>query len=134
MCIRVRGDLVVIDVSGDSSHKLSASYQEFGMLCARRKVQRALLRTGDGDPSVHYALRDVLRTVVLVAGVPVRFRLAVVARTDPIAQVCADMQEELCALGCDARVFRTEGRAEDWLHVHAGKRPARPVIGELAVS
>jgi hypothetical protein len=95
-------------------------------------VRRALLRTGDEDPDTHYALRDVLRTVVLTVGILLHFRLAVVASSDPIAQVCTQMQEELRALGCHARVFRIERQAEHWLR--AGQRRAGPLVGELAVS
>jgi hypothetical protein len=132
MCISAQADFVLIDVSGCSSHQLSSSYQDLGLLCVRRKVRRALLRTGDEDPDTHYALRDVLRTVVLTVGIPLHFRLAVVASSDPIAQVCTQMQEELRALGCHARVFRIERQAEHWLR--AGQRRARPLVGELAVS
>lgn len=132
MSISAQGGFVIIDVSGCNSHQLSDTYQDFGLLCARRKVRWALLRTGDEDARVHYALRDVLRTVVLIAGVPLHIRLAVVASTDSIAQVCGAMREELRALGCDARVFRIERQAEHWLR--AGKRPAQPMVGEVAVA
>ncbi len=132
MSISAQGGFVIIDVSGCDSHQLSATYQNFGLLCARRKVHLALLRTGREDAYAHYALRDVLRTVVRIAGIPLRFKLAVVASSDSIMQVCGNMQQELRALGCDARVFRAECQAEQWLL--AGKRPARPVLGRVAVA
>ncbi len=131
MCISSQGGLVIIDVSGYSSHQLSESYQDFGLLCARRKVRRALLRTGDEDAYAHYALRDVLRTVVRIAGIPLRFKLAVVASSDSVMQVCGNMQQELRALGCDARVFRAEHQAEYWLG--AAERP-RPVAARASVA
>lgn len=130
MCISAQGGFVIIDVSGYSSHQLSDSYQDFGLLCARRKVRRALLRTGDEDAYAHYALRDVLRTIALIVGIPLRFRLAVVASSDSIMQVYANMQQELRALGCDARVFRVERQAAHW--IGAAKQPARPVAAEAA--
>jgi hypothetical protein len=132
MCISAQGGFVIIDVSGYSSHQLSDSYQDFGLLCARRKVRRALLRTGDEDAYVHYALRDVLRTLVRIAGIPLRFKLAVVASSDSTAQVCANMQQDLRALGCDVRVFRVERQAEQWLG--AAERPAPPVAAQAAVA
>lgn len=132
MCISAQGDFVIIDVSGYSSHQLSDSYQDFGLLCARRKVRLALLRTGCEDAYAHYALRDVLRTVVRIAGIRLRFRLAVVASSDSSAQVCESMREDLRALGCEARLFGIECQAEQWLL--AGKRPARPTFGQIAVA
>jgi hypothetical protein len=132
MCISAQGGFVIIDVSGYGSHQLSESYQDFGLLCAQRKVRRALLRTGDEDAYAHYALRDVLRAVALIAGIPLRFRLGVVASSDSTAQVCANMHEELRALGCDARVFRVERQAEQWLL--ASERPARRALGQVAVA
>ncbi len=132
MSIRTQGGFVIIDVSGCNSHQLSDSYQDFGLLCARGKVRSALLRTGGEDPDAHYALCDVLRTVVRIAGIPLHFRLAVVASADSIAQVCGTMREELRSLGCDARVFRIERQAEQWLL--ANQRPAQPALGQVAVA
>lgn len=132
MSISAQGGFVLVDVSGCSSHQLSDSYQDFGLLCARRKVRWALVRTGDEDADAHYALRDVLKTVARIAGISLRLRLAVVARTDSAAQVCEDMREELRALGCDARVFRVERQAQDWLG--AGKAPTRAAFGQVAVA
>ena len=45
----------------------------------------------------------------------VRWGLALVAGSDAIVQVGQTMQKELSPLGCDARIFRAEGRANDWL-------------------
>lgn len=132
MGVSAQGGFVIIDVSGCDSHQLSASYQNFGLLCARRRVRLALLRTGREDAYADYALRDVLRTVVRIAGIPLRFRLAIVATTDSIAQVCESMSEDLRALGCESRVFRVEREAEQWL-LHR-KRPARPKFGQAAVA
>jgi hypothetical protein len=132
MSISAQGGLVIIDVSGCDSHQLSAAYQSFGLLCARKKVRLALLRTGREDAYAHYALRDVLRTVVRIAGIRVRFRLAVVASADAIAQVCENMLEDLRVLGCEARLFGSERLAEQWLL--ASERPARPTFGQIAVA
>jgi hypothetical protein len=132
MCVVWREGFVIIDVADCNSRQLSDSYQDFGLLCARRKVRLALLRTGCEDAYAHYALRDVLRTVVRIAGIRVRFRLAVVAGSDAIAQVCENMLEELRALGCEVRLFGSECQAEQWLL--ARKRPAQPVLGQVAAA
>ena len=107
---------VAIDFRGRSSHEVSELYQAFALLCARGKVSGALLEAGEEDlADAHYALRDTLVTVACIAGVPLRFRLALVARSGAIAAVYRRTQRELRALGCDARVFRMEERAGRWL-------------------
>lgn len=116
---------VAIDFRGRSSREVSEIYQAFALLCARGKVSGALLEAGEEDAAdAHYALRDTLVTVARIAGVPLRFRLALVARSGAIATVYRKAQRELRALGCDARVFRIERRAGRWLSAAA----SRPVI------
>ena len=100
-------------------------YQAFALLCARKTVGCVLLRTGDEDANVHYALRDVLATIALIAGIPLHLSLALVTGSPSIAQVCGTMQAELRSLGCDAQVFRAEPQASQWLRV-AGSRAAAP--------
>lgn len=110
--------LVVVDFRGCNSHEVSAVYQAFALLCARQKVRDALLRAGDDDADGHYALRDTLDTLVTVAriaGIPLCFRLALVAGSGMIENVYRTMQDELRALGCDVRVFRSAWQAQQWL-------------------
>ena len=108
-------EVVVIDVRHRSGQGLSDAYQDFGVRCANTTVRRALLKAGDEDASAHYALVDVLRMLVLVAEVPLRLRLAILASTEPVARVGKAMSDELRVLGCEARVFRDESEAGLWL-------------------
>lgn len=93
----------------------------------------ALFRTGDEDADAHYTLRDILATVARIAGVPLRFKLALVASPGPVEDVYAAMQGELRALGCDSRVFRVAPEAGRWLR-GVSKRPARSLAGEAALA
>jgi len=113
--IQEQGGFVVIDSRGCEPRRLCYGYQAFGMLCAERKVRAALVRTGNEDPGGHYTLRDILVTLARVAGIPVRFRLAFVARSDEIAEVCRTMQKALTPLGCELAVFWDERQAHEWL-------------------
>lgn len=113
--IQERGGFVVIDSRGCEPRRLCSGYQAFGLLCAGKKVRAALVRTGDEDADGHYALRDILTTLARVAGVPLRFRLAFVARSQAIVEVCRAMQEELTPLGCELEVFQVERQAFEWL-------------------
>jgi hypothetical protein len=106
-------------------------YLAFGLLCSRRQVRAALLLTGDQDPEAHYALHDVLATVCRTVGVPLYFRLALVAAPS-CAAVCSRIERDLVALGCEARLFGSEAEARAWLAEsvpEAGPRPAaRPLL------
>ena len=131
-CVSDGRGFVVLLFATRGSRELSEMYQDFGVLCAQGKVRRALFKTGEEDGDAHYALRDVLRTVALTVGVPLQLKLALVARSDSVAQVYRAMREELRALGCDARVFRIEGEADQWLH--AAQHTALPPVRETSVS
>jgi hypothetical protein len=115
--------LVVVDFRGCNSHDVSAVYQAFALLCARQKVRAALLEAGDEDADGHYALRDTLVTLARIAGIPLGFRLALVASSGMIEKVYRIMQDELRALGCDVRIFRIAREAQQWL-CGAGLIPA----------
>jgi len=118
----------VIDARGCEPRRLCYGYQAFGMLCAERRVRAALVRTGGEDADGHYALRDILVTLARVAGIPLGFPLAFIARSDEIAEVCRTMQNELTPLGCELGVFRAERQARQWLR--DGKREARALQAE----
>jgi len=66
------------------------------------------------DAFSHLALRDVLRSMAL-AGVPVGFRLAVVADTSNLIAVYDTAVIEGGRLGIDVRRFMTEADGARWL-------------------
>lgn len=121
--IQEQGGLVVIDSRGCEARRLCDGYHVFGLLCAEGKVRAALVRTGSEEADGHYALRDILVTLARVAGVPVRFRLAFVARSEAIVEVCRNLQPELTPLGCELGVFQIERQAFEWLR--SGRLPVR---------
>jgi putative aminopeptidase FrvX len=95
-------------------------------------VRAALLRTGDEEADAHYTLRDILSTVARIAGISLRFRLALVASSDAVSHVYAMIRQELLALGCDARLFRAETEAERWLR--GTDAPARRASRKVALA
>lgn len=115
MCIEEKRGRVVVDFSRCDRRQLSGASEEFGVLCAGGKVRAALLKTAHEPADVHYALRDVLTTVARVAGVPLRFRLAVVTGSESIEETYRSIQSELRPLGCEVRMFRAAHDAERWL-------------------
>lgn len=119
----------MVDFRGCGSRELSEIYQVFALLCAGEKVRSALLMTGREEADIHYTLRDILVTLGRIAGIPVRFRLALVASSGEIEQVYRAIEEDLRSLGCDARVFRMRRQADRWLCA-ARRRPARAALRE----
>ena len=122
---------MAIRFRGCSSREVSEIYQAFALLCARGKVSGALLEAGGDGADSHYALRDTLVTVARIAGVSLHFRLALVARSGAIEAVYRKAQRELRALGCDARVFRIERLARQWL---SGTLPAHLLTAATAAA
>lgn len=118
---------VDIDFRGCSPQELSERYQSFGLLCARGKVGSAMLKTGHEDADAHYTLRDILVTVTCIVGIPLGFRLALVATTDSIELVYRTILEDLHGLGCEARIFRNEAQAAGWLHAGRQWSPPAPL-------
>lgn len=128
-----QGGTVMIDFRGCDSRGVSDIYQAFALLCAREEVRRALLRAGNEDPDAHFALRDTLVTLARIAGIPLRFKLALVAGSTRVEGVYRNAQSELRTLGCEAQVFRTERNAGRWLFGDA-EAPAQAPRSEAAVT
>jgi hypothetical protein len=126
------GGFVVVDFRCCKPSQWSEIYQDFGLLCARQGVHWALLRTGDEEPDVHYSLRDVLRTVVLVAEIRLQLRVGVISSSHLVARVCQGMAEELRVLGCIARVFPAELKAYEWLGIGNRRIPISRPAGAAA--
>lgn len=133
MYIEEQRGRVVVDLSRCGSRQLSETYEAFGMLCARRKVRAALLKASGEPVDAHYALRDVLVTVGRVAGVPLRFKLALVAGSEALEQMYRALQPELRSLGCESRVFRSERQAARWLG-SGGRTAQAAAVEDAAVS
>jgi hypothetical protein len=90
-------------------------YRAFANECVTGGCNRVLI-VGNAkiDAFSHLALRDVLRSMAL-AGVPVGFRVAVVADTANLIAVYDTAVVEAGRLGIDVRRFLTEQDASRWL-------------------
>jgi hypothetical protein len=83
--------------------------------CLTQPCERVLVvgRAGT-DAFAHLAVRDALRSMAL-AGVPPRFRLALVAATPDLIAIYDAAVLEAERLGIEARRLRTVEEAEQWL-------------------
>ena len=108
-----------VDFGSCNNGELAEVYRAFAALCVHRHANRALLKAGDDDPEGHYALRDAVETMALLAPIPPDFKLALVPSTGAIETVYREAQQRLRAVGFNAWVFGNESEALDWLEGRA---------------
>ena len=119
MCSRIAdvAGILAIDFDRCDTREILDAYQDLALLFYARPEDHGtvLLKTGNEDADIHYALHDIVRTMVRVVGNPRRLRVAVVGRSSQIGHVCATMRRVLRPLGCELRLFAREGEAVQWL-------------------
>jgi hypothetical protein len=89
-------------------------FRELAVVCVQKQYRRVLVVAGDDDPAGESALRDAL-TVMVLAGIPSDFKLALVAPSDRVEFTYRNAQRDLCAAGITTRVFEREPEARAWL-------------------
>ena len=89
-------------------------FRELAVTCVQKQYRRVLIVAGDDDPAGESALRDAL-TVMVLAGIPSDFKLALVAPSDRVEFTYRNAQRDLCAAGITTRVFEREDEARAWL-------------------
>jgi len=94
--------------------EIAALYRALAVTCIEKQISQVLIIAGDDDPAGERALRDAL-TMMVLAGIPHDFRLALVAALPRVAQTYARTQRDFNAAGIKTRVFDNEEHAERWL-------------------
>ena len=94
--------------------EIAALYRALAVTCIQKQTSRVLIIAGDDDPAGERALRDAL-TMMVLAGIPWDFKLAVVAALPRVAQTYVLTQRDFNAAGIKTRVFENEEDAEQWL-------------------
>jgi hypothetical protein len=112
-------DYVRVDFQDCTAQELGEVYRTFSLLCVKKRVHRALLKSGDDSPEGHYALRDALMAIARAAAIPHDFKLALVPSTPPIEAVYREAQKALRSMGLNAWVFGAENEAVEWLEGRA---------------
>jgi hypothetical protein len=109
------GERLRVAVGPALPDEVQECYRAFANECVTGGCKRVLI-IGNAkiDAFSHLALRDVLRAMAL-AGVPDRFRVAVVAVTANLIAVYDTAVVEAGRLGIDVRRFLTEEEAARWL-------------------
>ena len=94
--------------------EIAELYRALAVTCVEKQVTRVLIVAGDDEPEGERALRDAL-TIMVLAGLPEDFRLALVAPLPRVARTYAATQRDFIAAGITTRVFETEQDAARWL-------------------
>src|SRR5260221_12345793 len=71
---------LVVEPGLSSAAELQSTYRAFAVLCIKNRITRALVKAIDSDPAGEHALRDAF-TMMLLAGIPARWKLALGAGT-----------------------------------------------------
>ncbi len=109
-----RSDYVRAEFGAGPATELSRLYQALAALCVQKKISRVLVVAADDDPAGEHALRNAL-VVLMLEGLPPRFKLALVATTPQAAVTYRNAQRGLCAAGITTRLFESEPAAACWL-------------------
>lgn len=94
--------------------EIAELFRALAVTCVQKQVPRVLIVAGDDDPAGRTALRDAL-TVMVLAGIPSDFKLALVATAERVRLTYRNAQRDLCAAGITARLFGSEADAKRWL-------------------
>ena len=112
--LRETSGCLVLEFGRMTAHELGELYRSFAVLCIEKQFRRALILAGDPDRAGEQALR-VAATMMLLAGIPRDFRLALVTASAEVAATYHVARRDLCAAGIAARLFDGEQDALRWL-------------------
>ena len=112
--LRESSGCLVLKYGPSSAQELGVLYRDFAVLCVEKQYRQALVVAGEDRRAGEQALRCAV-TMMLLAGIPRDFRLALVAASAQVAAAYSAAQRDLCSAGCVARVFESEQDATRWL-------------------
>lgn len=122
--LRETSGCLVLEYGRSSAQELGELYRDFAVLCVEKQYRQALVLAGEDRRAGEQALRCAV-TMMLLAGIPGDFRLALVAASTDVAAAYRLAQRDLCAAGIAARLFETEQDAARWLE---GARESRAMM------
>ena len=103
-------------------------YRALAVTCVERQIARVLVIAGDDEPAGERALRNAL-TMMILAGIPDGFRLALVPALPRAAHTYRNAQRDFTAAGITTRLFESEQDAVRWLD--GGNDSAPPAAGSV---
>ena len=112
--LREASGRLVLKYGPSTAQELGDLYRDFAVLCVEKQYRQALVVAGEEQHAGEQALRCAV-TMMLLAGIPRDFRLALVAASTNVAAAYRRAQRDLCAAGVAAELFESEQDATSWL-------------------
>jgi hypothetical protein len=112
--LRESSGCLVLKYGPTSAQELGELYRDFAVLCVEKQYRQALVLAGEDRRAGEQALRCAI-TMMLLAGIPRDFRLALVAASTHVAAAYRLAQRDLCAVGVTTRMFDSVRDATNWL-------------------
>lgn len=113
--IEGRGDYLSVDCGHHSvPSEVSELYRMLAVECVEKQIDRVLVKAANCSPEGHLALRDAL-TVMILAGIPSGFRLAMVTDMARVQHLFLELQGDLRRLSIHLALFTDEANAVEWL-------------------
>src|SRR5580765_8206742 len=112
--LREASGRLVLKYGPSTAQELGDLYRDFAVLCVEKQYRQALVVAGEEQHAGEQALRCAV-TMMLLAGIPRDFRLALVAASTNVAAAYRRAQRDLCAAGVAARLFDSKQDAAGWL-------------------
>ena len=119
---------VAIDIRGRAEREVGDTYREFAASCLQQDIRRAVVRAADEDSTAHYGLRDAFTEIILSAGIPRDFRLALVPETPAVEVAYRLITRDFQLLGINARIFKAYDAAIAWVESTV-EAPAKTLVG-----
>jgi hypothetical protein len=114
---------LVVEAGLTNGAEVADIFRSFAARCLEKQINRVMIKAGDSDPGGERALRDAF-TTILLAGIPMGFKIALVAGTPLIEARYRNAQRDLVLAGVDAKLFDSEAEAVWWLEGPNGKARA----------
>lgn len=118
--VEFRAGCVFAECSNADLGEMAQACRELAAECIGREVNRVLVLANGCDPEGHLALRNAF-TTMLLAGIPIGFRLALVTDVLRVRALFADLERDLRVLNVYARAFNDENAALEWLQQPASQ-------------
>ena len=120
--VRETPELLKAELGYGTVTEIAELYRALAVTCVKKQTSRVLIVAGDDDPAGERALRDSL-TVMILAGLPAHFKLAVVIALPRAARIYGNTERDLNAAGIRTRLFENEEEALLWLAGRAADTP-----------
>jgi hypothetical protein len=112
--LRETSGRLILEYGPSSAQQLGELYRDFAVLCVEKQYRQALVLAGEDRRAGELALRSAM-TMMLLAGIPRDFKLALVTTSTRVAAAYRAAGRDLCAAGLTARLFDNQRDAALWL-------------------